>query len=488
MKTIRDDMTSLNNSFETVSNHTSHLNNGQDEVKVDLASLNSSLHNENQQFRNRLDEQKRDMNSLNSFLQNHTNQLSNRLDELKGDWTSLNDSLQTISNHTSQLNNRLEAVNESLTHRQLQIAAELAYLQTSLSHTHSQEANHTLDSLNKKLEALNASISQQKVLEENKLTNLQTSLNFASSKLNSLINTTAQLSDQQEIRANYNLSDVECMNTEQSILLHQTLQDNLTHQMETIQGYLESCGDLNSNTTTTTNKSTNYNTTTPLPTGPYTCGGTGGWRRAVYMNMTDPNTTCPSGWQETTYSKRTCGKVSNGSLSCDSVIFPVNGGPYNRVCGRIIGYQYNVIDAFQSYHDGLVTTIDEAYVSGVSLTHGSPRQHIWTFAAGIAEDRPTRKDACPCDATINITVPNFVGGDYFCESGVNSGDPSGFHPEDPLWDGQNCRSSSSCCSFRDPPYFVRDLPSPTTDDLEARLCWLNSVDESPIELIELYVQ
>ncbi|CAI8038971.1 hypothetical protein GBAR_LOCUS21695, partial [Geodia barretti] len=33
----------------------------------------------------------------------------------------------------------------------------------------------------------------------------------------------------------------------------------------------------------------------------YTCGGTGGWRRAVYLDMTDPNTNCPSGWQLTGY-------------------------------------------------------------------------------------------------------------------------------------------------------------------------------------------
>ena len=26
------------------------------------------------------------------------------------------------------------------------------------------------------------------------------------------------------------------------------------------------------------------------------CGGTWGWRRAVYLDMTDPNTNCPSGW------------------------------------------------------------------------------------------------------------------------------------------------------------------------------------------------
>ena len=205
--------------------------------------------------------------------------------------------------------------------------------------------------------------------------------------------------------------------------------------------------------------------------------------------MTDPNINCPSGWQLTSYSKRTCGKVSTGHLTCDSVTFPVSGRDYTRVCGRIIAYQVNHTDGFETYHDGVVTTIDGAYVSGVSLTHGSPRQHIWTFAAGRIENHPTLIDACPCDATINITVPPFVGGDYFCESGVNSGsNTGGFHSDDPLWDGQNCTATSTCCSFNNPPYFTKQLPSPTTDDIEARMCWWGSSDQSPIEFVELYVQ
>ena len=206
----------------------------------------------------------------------------------------------------------------------------------------------------------------------------------------------------------------------------------------------------------------------------------------VYLNMTDPNTNCPSGWNLTSYSKRTCGKVSTSSLSCDSVLFPVSGG-YTSVCGSIRAYQYGQIDAFEAYNDGRVTTIEGAYVAGVSLTHGSPRQHIWTFAAGASEYQPTWVDVCPCDTSINITVPPFVGGDYFCESGVNSRYVSGFHPEDPLWDGQGCRSSSTCCSFNNPPYFTKQLPSPTSDPIEARLCRLDS-DESPVELMELYVK
>ena len=153
----------------------------------------------------------------------------------------------------------------------------------------------------------------------------------------------------------------------------------------------------------------------------------------MYLDMTDPNTGCPSGWQLTEYSNGTyaCGKTSSGSLTCDSVFFPVTG-QYTKVCGTIIGYQNSHTDAFEAFDDEIVTSIDEAYVSGVSLTHGSPRQHIWTFAAGRSEIEPTWDDACPCDATIPISIPPFVGEDYFCESGTNFGEPDGFHPDDPL--------------------------------------------------------
>ena len=105
------------------------------------------------------------------------------------------------------------------------------------------------------------------------------------------------------------------------------------------------------------------------------CGGTWGWRHAVYLDMTDPNTNCPSGWNMTGYSKRTCGRASSSHLSCDSVFFPVNGGPYSQVCGRIRAYQYGLPNAFYRYNDDGQTTIDSAYVSGVAVMYGSPQQH-----------------------------------------------------------------------------------------------------------------
>ena len=244
--------------------------------------------------------------------------------------------------------------------------------------------------------------------------------------------------------------------------------NNLTHQLETIQDYVEQ-----------------------LPV--HTCGGTGGWRRAVYLDMTDSSTACPSGWQLTGYSKRTCGRASGGQNACDSVTFPVSGGQYSSVCGRIKAYQWGATHAFLNYHLGTRTTINGAYVDGVVVTHGSPQQHIWTFAAGVSEDNPNRDWVCPCDADHTIRIPPFVGNDYFCESGLHEPWASRhrtLHSNDTLWDGENCLSSSTCCSLHNPPYFVKQLPTPTADDIEARIClyYTSYSANIAVELIELYVQ
>ena len=227
------------------------------------------------------------------------------------------------------------------------------------------------------------------------------------------------------------------------------------------------------------------------------CGGTWGWRRAVYLDMTDPNINCP-GWNMTGYSKRTCGRASTGWRSCDSVLFPVSGGPYSQVCGRIRAYQYGFPDAFLGYNYYGQTTIDSAYVSGVAIMYGSPRQHIWTFANGGWEnDTTSYRSVCPCDMSgENNMIPPFVGEDYFCESGyVRPGyySPalvSTLHSNDILWDGRDCHSTSTCCSLHNPPYFTKTLSQTTTDDLELRMCLYNPAphDNIAVELVELYVK
>ena len=170
----------------------------------------------------------------------------------------------------------------------------------------------------------------------------------------------------------------------------QNLQDNLTHHTETSE----------SNVTLT-------------PNG-YSCGGTGGRRRVVNLDMTDPHTTCPSGWYMTVYAKRPFGRNNTGQSTCSSANFPVSGGEYSRVCGRIKAYQWGATHAFLMHHIGQ-ESIDDAYACGLSVTHGTPRNHIWTFVGGVSEGNPTETWVYPCDATSTIRIPPFVGNDYFCE-------------------------------------------------------------------------
>ena len=436
--------------------------------KVDL--LRQKVESDHQSLRETLDTLNDSVSNLSVCLQEHKEQTTAELAHLQ---TSLN---STQSSHNTQLNNKvdglstelhskLDTLNTSLSQHQQQTTAELAHLQTSLNSTqssHNTQLNNKLDGLStelhSKLDTLDTSLSQHQQQTTAELAHLQTSLN---SKLDSLTATAAQLSsDHQEIQTN--ISDVQCMDTQHS------LQDNLTHQLEMIQDDATFIREQ------------------------HQCGGTGGWRRVVYLNMTDPHTTCPSGWNMTEYSKRTCGRNSTGYRTCDSATFPVSGGEYNRMCGRIRAYQWGGAHAFYSYHNTIVTTIDGAYACGVSVTHGTPRNHIWTFVTGLSEEYSTWNGVCPCDTTSTIRIPPFVGNDYFCESGVNEPWDNirhrTFHPNDTLWDGEDCLPS--CCSRRNPPYFTKQLPTSTTDDIEARICLHVPLYYSnlAVELVEFYVQ
>ena len=219
---------------------------------------------------------------------------------------------------------------------------------------------------------------------------------------------------------------------------------------------------------------------------PCECGGPG-WTRIAYLNMTDPTQQCPSTWRLNT-NPRSCGRIT--SVGCDSTNFSVGGLQYSQVCGRIIGYQFGHGDAFHPTTD----SIDSYYVEGVSVTHGSPRQHVWSFA-GANDEVSTNTLVCPCtninNPTTNFGIPDFVGNDYFCETGVPPGTSftSGqFYPDDPLWDGDGCGPTSTCCTFNNPPWFCKQLPQPTTDDMEVRICANKATEDTPITLIEIYVK
>ena len=222
--------------------------------------------------------------------------------------------------------------------------------------------------------------------------------------------------------------------------------------------------------------------------------------RVASFDMTDTSSTCPSGLRTPTGHPRLCSEdVDLPRYQCStSIIFPVQGIKYSQVCGKIIGYQFgNVTDFIRVFPTGpkVIDNINAAYVDGVSLTHGSPREHIWTFAAAIQEynsDQP--KFACPCINTrltpLRHNIPGFVGRDYFCDTGSENEVQNIFYGDDPLWDGAGCGPFNTCCDFNSPPWFRKEISPPTSDDIEIRLCVDESIDDEDInfETLELYVQ
>ena len=141
------------------------------------------------------------------------------------------------------------------------------------------------------------------------------------------------------------------------------------------------------------------------------CGDSmGGWMRVAYLNMTDSTEDCPQGFK--LYEEngiRACGRQSSG---CQSVRFPSYSISYSQVCGKVTGYQKGSPDALHPRN----FNINGAYVDGVSLTRGSPRQHIWTFLAALQENffASNGVQECPCASNSPVRPPSFVGNDYFC--------------------------------------------------------------------------
>ena len=220
----------------------------------------------------------------------------------------------------------------------------------------------------------------------------------------------------------------------------------------------------------------------------------GGWSRVAYLNMTDPTQQCPTEWREITEPVRTCGRTNQtlgGGAGCSSASFSTYSISYSHICGRIVGYQFGSPDAFRHYNQGAHTRIVDPYVDGVVILRGTEKHHVWTFAGELSERTTDNIYACPCtNAPSPVTIPPFVGENYFCETAVTGAWELIFYLNDPIWDGENCGSRSTCCEFNNPPYFCQRLSEATADDIEVRICGGESLsnEDTPIELIEIFVQ
>lgn len=223
--------------------------------------------------------------------------------------------------------------------------------------------------------------------------------------------------------------------------------------------------------------------------------GAGVWYQLVSIDMSDEHSQCPNGWLEENAGRvRACGRGTVGAI-CRSAFLNSDRHGYTKICGRAIGYQYGSTDAF--YVASRNEDVNEAYVDGLSITYGLPRQHIWTFASGLSETGVGpglyADSNCPCSGYPGPTPQLYVGNNWYCESGnPNATTPDGgdLFTNDLLWDGEDCEGT--CCSNgKTPPWFSVELPGPTNEDIEARICSdenSNTNEDIFIKVFEIYIQ
>ena len=217
------------------------------------------------------------------------------------------------------------------------------------------------------------------------------------------------------------------------------------------------------------------------------CGSGGGWTRLAYLDMSDATQGCPSGFRlYQSGGVRACGRPVSNSGSCVSVQFSSNGISYSQVCGRVVGYQYGTPDAVQDDHGSNHNNLTGDYVDGVSITRGSPHQHVWTLMADNGHQH------CPCNVHNNNLPQSFIGNHYFCEAATTSCCSFAFYTSDPLWDGKGCDSTeTACCSALGLPWFHRDYGNTTTTDyVELRVCGDEGTgnEDVPVSFYEIYVK
>ena len=181
------------------------------------------------------------------------------------------------------------------------------------------------------------------------------------------------------------------------------------------------------------------------------CGNIGGWTRIASVNITRGDE-CPTGWIKSSQDGISFCRSPNDNAGCYPVLFSSKGISYQKVCGMARGYHRNTLDGLPN--------------DALFITHGNPRQLIWTYEGRGSDSH------CNCDSNYN-----------YCESGSNDF-------SDPLWDGLDCSTGNTCCDNPNLPWFYRELNMATMDDVEVRICTSEIFADEAIlvDLLVLYIQ
>ena len=200
-----------------------------------------------------------------------------------------------------------------------------------------------------------------------------------------------------------------------------------------------------------------------------TCGNiTGGWMRVADVSVGANSDSCPGELYQIGSSNHYACKIEIPNSALPSLFFSTHNTRYSHICGEVTAYQmgslkaFNRLSAVDTNRNSDELTIDMSYVDGISITHGCPRKHIWTFAAA---HNGQGQSSCPCND--GHQPPSFVGNNYTCDLGCN---PCNIDNNDyyRLWEGSSCDFYQPCCSNSRVPFF-KLLSQPTTDYIELRV-------------------
>ena len=224
------------------------------------------------------------------------------------------------------------------------------------------------------------------------------------------------------------------------------------------------------------------------------CAGVEGqWRRIADIDISAGDD-CPTGWNKSSHNGVSFCRAPSDNAGCYSTFFSTNGLNYTQVCGRARGYQKGSPDAFYSTTPPsyFQSPLDIHYVDGLSITHGNPRAHIWTYAVGATDNGSYPNSNCPCAATSGPLIFPSIATGHYCESGAgDTASDNMYYLSDPLWDGAGCSVGSYCCYDTTQPWFHYHtfLPAPIQDDIEVRICRDSpfSAEAILVDALELYI-
>ena len=101
-------------------------------------------------------------------------------------------------------------------------------------------------------------------------------------------------------------------------------------------------------------------------------------------------------WHKVTSPRKLC---LGNATGCVSAHFYVKGVSYEHICGQAKAYQKGNTDRFHT-----AVSIDNVYVEGISVTLGSPRKHVWTYASGLSDDGNSNNGNSNCPCAVNPDI------------------------------------------------------------------------------------